>query len=133
MRDRNPYVVLGLEFGSSREAANVAFARRARPLKKLARTNDHARDLLIELTWALNQIDEAITSPETSFDFYRVPADANAFSPAGHGLFSPPPELLDRRYERNGEDVEALTDRALRELLVVMTVVYSQDRPLPEP
>jgi hypothetical protein len=124
-------VILGLEFGASREAASLAFAKRARPIKKLAKTNERAHEMLFDLTWALNQIDEAITNPDLSFEFYRVPADAGAFSPTGHGLFSPPPEVLGRKHDSADDDLVSLTDGAIRELLVVLEVMYSQTRPLP--
>jgi hypothetical protein len=131
MRDRNPYVLLGIEFGSSRESANVAFAKRARPLKKLAKTSERAHTMLFDLTWALNQIDEAITNPDITFDFYRIPADAGAFSPAGTGLFSPPKELLDRQFEPSTSDLESLTDSAVKEILVVLSTLYSHHRVMP--
>jgi hypothetical protein len=87
--------------------------------------------MLFDLTWALNQIDEAIANPDTTFEFYRVPADAGAFSPTANGLFSPPRELLERRYDPADADLESLTDSAVKELLVVLTIMYSQHRPLP--
>jgi hypothetical protein len=122
---------LGIDFGSSRESANLAFAKKARPLKKLAKTSERAHEMLFELTWSLNQIDEAITNPELTLDFYRIPADAGAFSPAAIGLFRPSKELLERQFEPSVADLERLTDAALKELLVVLTTVYSHDRPIP--
>jgi hypothetical protein len=133
MRDRNPYVLLGIEFGSSREFANVAFAKRARPLKKLAKSSDRAHDLLFDLTWALNQIDEAITNPAVTFDFYRVPADASAFSPSGNGLFSPPMALLERQTNSTASDLSKLTECVLQELLTALCVQYSLNQSLPSP
>ena len=53
MRHRNPYIILGIPFGSSREQANIAFARRARPLR---RKGPEARTQMTDLTWALNRL-----------------------------------------------------------------------------
>lgn len=126
-RDRNPYVALGIEFGASRDEANLAFARRARPLKRSG-----AHDALVELTWALNQIDEAIVRPEIALEFYRVPADPEAFNAASHGLFAPAPELLGRRADTSERDLASLEDLAGREILAAGVMRYAARRRLPE-
>jgi hypothetical protein len=88
---RNPYIVLGISFGASREEANKAFARKA---KALRRRGGHGHTALTDLTWALNQVDEAIRQPETELGIYRVPADPHAYDGVGVGVFNPPPERL---------------------------------------
>jgi hypothetical protein len=101
MTARNPYVILGIPYGATREQANIAFARRARPLRRLGA---EGRDRMTDLTWALNQIDEAIREPDNALWLYRIPADPAVLGPSGPGEFAPPPLRLDRR---TGDSTEA--------------------------
>jgi len=114
LRDNNPYVLLGIPFGASRELANVAFARKARPLK---RQGEAGREGLVGLTSALNQIDEVLTEPDQVIDIYRVPADPEAFEGHGGGVFSPAPELLGRRQPVSEQAIVMLMSRAAGEVL----------------
>jgi hypothetical protein len=131
MRDRNPYVELGIEFGASREEANFAFAAKARPLKRRQREDASAHDSLIELTWALNQIDEAITDPDSAIDVYRIPADPLAFEPEGAGLFAPAPVQLERQSTESEADLARLYDSAVRELIVGIVLACTDQSALP--
>jgi hypothetical protein len=101
---RNPYVVLGIPFGASRDEASAAFAQRARGLR---RTSDGAK-ILPDLTWALNQIDEVLKKPELALGVYRVPANPAALIPDGSGVLNPPPAQLDRRTHASKTDRAAL-------------------------
>jgi hypothetical protein len=103
MRHRNPYVILGIAFGSSREQANIAFARKARPLR---RAGAAGRGELTDLTWALNQVDEGISHPNAEMSIYRIPADPVAFAVPGSGVLAPPPETMPAR---GGDRVAAFT------------------------
>lgn len=127
--DRNPYLILGIPFGASREEAQKAFARRARPLR---RQGDAGRNALTELTWALNQVDEAITDPSSAVDVYRIPADPHAFEASEAGSFSPGPELLARRGTNAETAFLSLRDRAANELLVAAVTLTSATSTLPE-
>ena len=89
---RNPYVMLGVPFGASRSTATKAFARKAKGLRTVA--GGAAR--LTELTWALNQIEEALKDPRTALHIYRVPADEGALIPAALGVLRPGPEPMER-------------------------------------
>jgi hypothetical protein len=91
MRQRNPYLILGIPFGASRQQANAAYVRKARQCRRLG---EAGRDQLTDLTWALNQIDEALLHPEASMEIYRIPADPDAFTVTGEGVLAPPPEQL---------------------------------------
>lgn len=91
---RNPYTRLGVPFGASRDVAQAAFAKRARRLRR----EPNGAELLTELTWALNQIDEVLRSPELAVDVYRVPADPSALVPDRSGILNPEPEPLAARY-----------------------------------
>jgi hypothetical protein len=127
---RNPYLILGVPFGSSRDDANVAFARRA---KNLRRAGPSGRDLLTDLTWALNQIDEGLREPETAMEIYRIPADPAALSSAGSGVLAPPPETLPAR---PGDRVAArrqLQRDAARDFLHYLVRLRAGSAQLPRP
>jgi hypothetical protein len=125
---RNPYLILGLTFGSSREEANIAFARKA---KRLRRAGERGRSELTDLTWALNQIDEVIANPSLALDIYRIPADPQAFYAAGVGLFAPPPEKLPRRTGPAKDETTRLVKQWALEILTHTLVEYGRTRPLP--
>jgi hypothetical protein len=111
--ERNPYLILGVPFGTSREEANAAFVRRAR---RLRRGDRPAAGLtgLTDLTWALNQIEEALGDPSAALGIYRVPARPEAFAGTGPGLLRPPAEALAARPgDREGALRRAQQDAAL--------------------
>lgn len=127
---RNPYVILGLPFGASRERASIAFARKARGLR---RKGDAGKDELTDLTWALNQLDEVIADPDKALDVYRIPADPNAFEASGVGVFNPPPERLARRTPSSADDARQMFDRSLAEVLRWTALHLAAATPLPSP
>lgn len=88
--DRNPYIILCIPFGSSKAAANAAFARKAQGVKR----DGGSLDQLTDLTWALQRISVAIQEPAAAMELYRIPADPEAFQADGDGVLSPPPERL---------------------------------------
>jgi hypothetical protein len=114
MLHRNAYVLLGIPFGSSREQANIAFARKAKPLRRLGPAG---RDMLTDLTWALNQLDEGISNPEAEMEIYRIPADPTAFSMPGAGALAPTPERLPARGGDREAALLALQSSAAHEYL----------------
>lgn len=114
MTQRNPYVILGVPFGATREQANIAFARAARPLRRLGAAG---RDRMTDLTWALNQIDEAIREPEAALWLYRIPADPGLLSPSGTGEFAPAPRRFGRRTGDSSAAVADLRRAAAQEFL----------------
>jgi hypothetical protein len=125
---RNPYVILGIPFGSSREQANIAFARRSRSLR---RAGDAGRGKLTDLTWALNQIDEAISTPEVALEIYRIPAEQTAFE-GGPGVFSPPPEVLPARPGDRDAAFHSMHQAAAHEYLRYLTAKRAPRLGLPE-
>lgn len=133
MSHRNPYLLLGIPFGSSRAEANIAFARKARPLRRLG---EAGRDQLTELTWALNQIDEALGHPEAAMEIYRIPADPGAFAAAGTGVLTPPPEPMPRRQDDPAAVAAAeaaLVAAAAHEFLHYLVLLRSGQVALPAP
>jgi len=74
---RNPYLILGVPYGSPREVATKAFAKSA---KRARREPDYSYSIE-DLTWALNQIEAHLENPTSDLSTYRVPADPAALRP----------------------------------------------------
>ena len=114
---RNPYLVLGLPYGSSPREATRAFARRSREVNKSRFFGYTVEDL----TWALHQVEQAVHEPEVDVTIYRVPANRSLFaSPpgVGHGgeagFFNPGPVPIGRATGPvESEEVEVLLDKAV--------------------
>lgn len=114
---RNPYLVLGVPFGSTREQATVAFARRA----KRAKADSNFAYSVEDLTWALNELEAAETKDrQADVNTYRVPADNAAFEPpSGRGVLTPEVVPLARRTPQTmPSEIEELRALAVREELV---------------
>lgn len=126
---RNPYIILGIPFGSSRAEANAAFARKA---KALRRSEPAPMDELTDLTWALHQIDEAIRHPAAAMELYRIPADPALFRSCTEGVLRPPPEKLAARPGDRAADRAELRRRAAHECLRHLVAIRASGlRPLP--
>lgn len=96
MERRNPYLVLGLPFGASRDEAVRAFARRT---KFLRREGPAGRTRHTDLTGALHEIETAPPDAPARMAPYRIPVDPGTASLSsaglfGEGVFAPPPEVL---------------------------------------
>ena len=127
IESRNPYIILGIPFGSSRELALTAFARKSRPLRRAGR---EGASQLTDLTWALSQVTELIKDPDANLALFRIPSDPDAFSFEGAGVMRPKPEKLERRYTNAEGALRALQQRASQEYLRYLTVLLSE-RPAP--
>lgn len=114
---RNPYVVLGVPFGASQDVATAAFARKARRLRR----QPGGAEMLTDLTWALNQIEEAIDDPQTALHLFRVPADPDALTSDSEGVLSPPPEPMGRTSAESTAALKAFREEALGEALLHAT------------
>ncbi|MFE7853866.1 hypothetical protein [Streptomyces sp. NPDC057403] len=126
---RNPYRLLGIFFGAGREEANIAFVRRTRALRRGAAEGDPA-----DLTWALNQIDEAKGDPADHMDIYRVPAVPAALDEQGPGVFHPEPERM--RAVKGGDvaaAVEELRERAAVDWLTHLVALRASHADPPAP
>ncbi len=91
---RNPYLILGVPYGSSIEVATKAFAKNT----KRSRHEENYPYSLEDLTWARNQIKAHLENPTADLSTYRVPADPDALRPP-HGLagVNIPVQVLERR------------------------------------
>ena len=114
---RNPSLVLGLDFGASREEARRAFARRIRAVRR-----DGGRYTTEDLTWALHTVEHATDDAHSSVEWYRVPANRTLLAAPPDGLlFNPPAPVLARRTAPPSEaDLEAIAQRALDEALAAL-------------
>jgi hypothetical protein len=127
MPERNPYLILGVDFAASGDQARRAFAHAARRLRRHGGVWD-----IEDLNWALHQVEELEENPANSVDIYRVPADPHAFDPVGDGLFRPGPARLQRRTPAT--DQQALTEvrtAALSELDDLLIAEIGQTVPIP--
>jgi hypothetical protein len=125
---RNPYVLLGVPFGVSGDAAAGAFAKRSRGLRRAP----DGVERLTELTWALNQVQAALKDPSAAVHIYRVPADPGALEPEGHGLFAPAPQPMGRQSGDSAKAREELLSYARWEALsaLVDEIATSQQLPI---
>jgi hypothetical protein len=127
--DRNPYLILGLPFGATRDEANRAYALKARGLRR----TPGGEDALVELGWALNQIDEAIADPRKALEIYRIPADPGAFYPEATGILRPAPERLARREPESREARLSFDTIVADELLRTTLEVLGRIEPVAVP
>ena len=118
MADRNPFVMLGIPYGAPRDVATRAFARKAKGQRR-RRVGESNADLT-DLTWALNQVSEAIRDPRTALDVYRVPADPGALDPLGKGVLRPGPEPMPRTTESSEGAWARLLDAAGEEAVALL-------------
>jgi hypothetical protein len=113
MPERNPYLILGVDFGASRQDARRHFAHAARRIRR-----EGGLWTKEDLTWALHEVESLETNPADTVDIFRVPADPTAFDPVGEGLYSPPPVPLPRRSAPTTPDeIAALEVAAARSLV----------------
>jgi hypothetical protein len=111
MERRNPYLILGIPFGASREDATRAFLRRTKSLRRLGAAG---RALHTDLTGALKEIEDRPEHPDAVLTPYRIPADPHVERGVGPGVFAPPPEPLPAA---TGDDLDDLRAAAAHEYL----------------
>lgn len=112
MPERNPYLILGVDFAASSDQARHAFARAARRIRRQGGTYE-----VEDLNWALHEVEALEANPADLVEIYRVPADPDVFEPAGDGLFRPAPVPLPRRTPPDDEEsIAAVREAACREL-----------------
>lgn len=76
---RNPYLILGLDYGADSIAASKAFARATRRVRR----EENAPYSMEDVTWALHSIEHAESDPDATLDVYRVPADRSVYLASG--------------------------------------------------
>jgi hypothetical protein len=98
---RNPYLVLGVDYGASREEVTAAYTRRSR----VARADSGYPYSIDDLVWALDEIEGIdgtgavpAAGAQSAALVFRVPADPSVYEPPpGPGLLRPEPVPLRRR------------------------------------
>lgn len=112
MPERNPYLILGVDFGADGDTARLAFARAARRVRR-----EGGQWEVEDLGWALHEIEALESKPADLVSVYRVPANPEVFHSAGAGLFRPPPMPMARRTAPGDPDALAgVRAQAAREL-----------------
>jgi hypothetical protein len=99
---RNPYLVLGVDYGARHEEVTAAYTRRSR----VARADNGYPYSIDDLVWALDEIEGLNgagqagpgTGAQSAAVTFRVPADPSAYEPPpGPGLLRPEPVPMRRR------------------------------------
>lgn len=129
---RNPWIILGVDYGCDSSAASEAFARKAKALRKM----EEPRWDRTDLAWALSEIQSLEGDPLTKVDHYRVPADAGAYDLLASetpGLLAPlPPSVVRLTAPTSELDVGVLADRVLRSFVErILQPQHSQPAPCP--
>jgi hypothetical protein len=114
--ERNPYLLLGLDYGVGADEARRAFARAARRLRRSGGTEVTIEDL----NWALHQIQSQDGDPFDAVGLFRVPANPAVFNPTGEGLFTPPPVPLARGGTTEQSDVDIVVVAAADEAAALL-------------
>ncbi len=109
--ERNPYLIIGVDFAASAEEARHAFARAARRVRR-----EGGVWAVEDLTWALHEIETLEQEPADLVSVYRVPADPTVFEPAGEGLYRPRPVPAPRATAHDEEAVDGVRRRASLEV-----------------
>jgi hypothetical protein len=90
---RNPYLILGIDFGAEPAEAAAAFARLSRRLRR----KPDGMFSLEDATWALHEIEQSASDPEAALGIFRVPANPDVYEiPSGAGLVGLEPQNLTR-------------------------------------
>lgn len=111
---RNPYFILGIDYGASRDQARKASGR---VIRRVRREPD-ALYGIEDVTWALHQVEQAIDNPESAIDYFRVPANPALFSEAeGPSLDLPPTPMARTTSAPTPEELADLRSQALGEAL----------------
>ena len=91
---RNPYVILGVDYGADPRTANLGFAKAS----KRVRQNANAPFDSTDITWALSQVEHAGDSASQLFSVFRIPADQAAYAvPEGNGVLRIPAKPMSRQ------------------------------------
>ena len=126
---RNPYFILGVDYGCSASEATAAFGRASRRLRK--QTEEQAEYDVEDLTWALSQIEAIVAGHSDEVgQHFRVPADPHAYevSPTAGILLLPAIPIGRETDQVPAEEVEQLRQTVLadaREQLVARGIAMS--------
>ena len=121
---RNPYLILGIPFGTNRDDARRQFALAARRLRR----NPDGPYSTEDLTWALHEVESLEADPDNLVDYFRVPADPLAFSTEDGGIFQPSSMPMPRRtMPKNPDALNIIRSRSVVEVLDTLIRTFSAD------
>jgi len=111
---RNPYLILGLEYGASKDKARRAAARVLRKVREASDSLYSPEDV----TWALHEVEHLNDEPEAGFTIFRVPASGRGLGTnVTEGIFAPTPRSQARSSPPStDEDLSRIAGAALVEL-----------------
>lgn len=119
---RNPYLVLGVPYGASKDEARSAAARRSKDLRR----NPGTRYSIEDVTWALHYVEQVAEDPSSAVTVFRVPAAPGILdAPGSDGLFRAPVLPLPRRSSAlSDEEFQRIRSDAIHDVtrLVVRTL-----------
>ncbi|UOZ07954.1 hypothetical protein [Amycolatopsis sp. WQ 127309] len=116
---RNPYLLLGIDYGTPPDLARRHFARAARRVRRAAGGPVGIEDL----NWALHEVQNRAGTAEDDVSVYRVPANPAVFTPLARGLFALPPIRLPRRTDTSDDDRAVLADELAKDVGELVTTV----------
>lgn len=122
---RNPYLVLGVPYGTTESAARRAFAKAAKRAKR-DKTFPYTHE---DLTAALHEISQIGHDSASDLRFYRVPVTA-ATGTSEPGVLNPGPEPMARRAPTTDADREALRQAVVAELTSVLLLALRTTVPI---
>jgi len=118
---RNPYFILGVDYGASVSAATAAFGKKSRKVRR----DPEAVFSVEDLTWALSQVEQAAADKEQGLgEYFYVPADPEPYEiSATEGILLLPVQPLSRETgpfpEREVDALRATVEADAREALFV--------------
>jgi hypothetical protein len=111
---RNPYFILGIDYGASKDTARKASGRVIRKVKR----DPDAVYSIEDVTWALHQVEQAIDDPASAISHFRVPANPDLFVEGSRVALSLPATPLPRTtLTPTADELDELRIHALDEAL----------------
>ncbi len=110
---RNPYFILGIDYGATRDEARQASGR---VIRRVRRDPDSLYGIE-DVTWALHQVEQAIDKPESAVNHFRVPANPALFAEPRAYVTLPPLPMARSTPPPTSEEIAGLKAQALDEAL----------------
>lgn len=116
---RNPYLLLGVPYGTRPDVAQHAFGRAA----DRVRGSTDSAVTVEDLEWALREVQSTERDPLADMTLWRVPADPDVLAPVDTGVLNPAPAPLGRT--TGPQDATPLLPDVVHELTEVLDVVIT--------
>jgi hypothetical protein len=119
---RNPYLLLGVDYGVAPDEARRRFARAARRVRRAPGSTISIEDL----NWALHEVQSRTVPPADDVETFRVPANPAVFAPGATGVFSPPAVPFPRTTTTSPTDLGAVDDGLAADVGELVGAVVAQ-------